>query len=35
VSLPGSRMPACADIRRDLAVIHSGPDLSRPLVTPR
>ena len=35
VSLPGSRMPGPADIRHDLAVIHSGPDLSRPLVTPR
>ena len=35
VSLPGSRMPGCADIRRDLAVIHSGPDLGRALVTPR
>jgi len=35
VSLPGSRMPGPADIHRDLAVTHSGPDLRRPLVTPR
>ena len=35
VSLPGSRMPGPADIHHDLAVIHSGPDLRRPLVTPR
>jgi 1-phosphofructokinase len=34
VSLPGSRMPAPADIRRAGVRIHAGPDLTRQLVTP-
>jgi 1-phosphofructokinase len=34
VSLPGSRMPGPADIQRSGVRIHSGPDLSRQLVTP-
>jgi len=34
VSLPGSRMPAPADIRRERVRIHPGPDLTRQLVTP-
>jgi len=33
VSLPGSRMPGAADIRRDAIRLHQGPDLTRALVT--
>ncbi|TDC97737.1 1-phosphofructokinase [Actinomadura sp. 7K507] len=33
VSLPASRVPGAADIRRDIVRIHPRPDLTRPLVT--